>query len=274
MLAITPLHGGTKAGWRAELRLRFARQGERTVLAHREHSGPLVVQRPFYPEGAACHVYLVHPPGGIVGGDSISLQCELSEQSHAVITTPAATKFYRTLPDSLATLHQELRLHRATLEWLPQEAIVFRDAHASMATIVHLDVGSRFIGWEQSQYGRPASNELFDAGHVQQRFELWIEGQPVFLDRLRIHASAAQSRWGLAANPLLSTLLAYPANEEDLNVARESEELACTLIDRVLCCRLLNADSDAAKRAMIALWRRLRPRIVGKQAVPPRIWST
>jgi len=275
MLATPPLHGeNTEAGWLAELRLRFARQGDRTVLAHRKHSGPLVVQRPFYPEGDTCHVYLVHPPGGIVGGDSLSLQCDLTEQTHVVITTPAATKFYRTLPDARSTLHQELRVARATLEWLPQETILFRETRASMATIVRLDSGSRFIGWEQSQFGRPSSNELFDSGQVQQRFELWIDGQPVLLDRLRIEAVAMQSRWGLAGSPLLSTLLAYPASNDDLDAARESEEFACTLVDRVLCCRLLNADSDTAKRAMIALWTTLRPRIVGKAATPPRIWAT
>ena len=262
--------------WRAELQLRFAHQGTRTVLAHRHHIGPLVVQRPFYPEGDVCHVYIVHPPGGIVGGDQLRLDASLDAGAHAVITTPAATKFYRSLPDRHAKLHQELRLHNATLEWLPQETILFREAQASMATIVRLDKQSRFIGWELTCYGRPACNELFDAGAARQHFELWIDEQPVLLDHLRINGGSMtmQSPWGLAGNGTLGTLLAYPATAEDLDAAREHEGFACTLVDSVLSCRLVHADSDTAKRAFVKLWQALRPRIVKRDAVVPRIWAT
>src|SRR5687768_10776446 len=91
-------HGGTDT-WHAELSLGFAHDGTRTVLAQKRHFGPLVVQRPFYPEGEICHAYIVHPPGGIVGGDRLRLNVDVSRKAHAVITTPAATKFYRSLPD-------------------------------------------------------------------------------------------------------------------------------------------------------------------------------
>ncbi len=266
----------TSNDWHAKLQLRFARQGARTVLAHRHHIGPLVVQRPFYPEGDVCHVYVVHPPGGIVGGDQLRLDATLETGAHAVITTPAATKFYRALPDRRAQLHQELHLHNATLEWLPQETILFRDARASMATVVRLDRQSRFIGWELTCYGRPACNELFDSGHAQQHFELWIDEQPVLLDHLRIDGSSMtmQAPWGLAGNGTLGTLLAYPATTDDLDSAREHERFACTLVDSVLSCRLVHVDSDAAKQAFVKLWQTLRPRIVKREAVLPRIWAT
>jgi len=260
--------------WHAELRIRFARQGARTVLASRQHIGPLVVQRPFYPEGDVCHVYLVHPPGGIVGGDRLRLDATVEHDAHAVITTPAATKFYRTLPDRHAVLHQELQVQNATLEWLPQETIFFREARASMATIVRLDRHSRFIGWELTCYGRPACNELFDAGSARQHLELWIDEQPVLLDHLRIGGVSMQAPWGLAGNGTLGTLLAYPANSDDLDAAREQHGFACTLVDNVLSCRLVHVDSDTAKHAFIRLWQTLRPRIMKREAVLPRIWAT
>jgi urease accessory protein len=271
---MSALPSSTVDAWRAELQLGFARQGTRTVLAHRRHIGPLVVQRAFYPEGDVCHVYIVHPPGGIVGGDQLRFTATLDPDSHAVITTPAATIFYRSV-DRLAQLRQELLVCNATIEWLPQETILFRDAHASMATIVKLDRKSRFIGWELTCYGRPASKERFDCGNSRQDFELWIDERPVMLDHLRIDGGMTmQAPWGLAGNGTLGTLLAYPANNEDLEAAREHDGFACTLVDNVLSCRLVGVDSDTAKRAFVRLWQTLRPRIVGRDAVLPRIWAT
>jgi urease accessory protein len=262
-------------GWRAELQLAFERRGRRTVLANRKHIGPLVVQRAFYPEGDVCHLYVVQPPGGIVGGDRLHLTAQLAPNSHALITTPAATKFYRAAPGKAAHMRQELQTERAKLEWLPQETILFREAQASMATVVRIDRQSRFIGWELCCYGRPASHELFDAGSAQQSFEVWIDGCPTLLDHLRIDAGPGMNAaWGLAGNTLLGTLLAYPANADDLEAARSCEQVAATLVDNVLSCRLVGNDSDSVKQAMIQLWRILRPRIVGREAVLPRIWAT
>ncbi|MBC7984588.1 MAG: urease accessory protein UreD [Candidatus Obscuribacterales bacterium] len=273
MSALPHLHSES---WRADLRLGFERRGDRTVLATRSHIGPLLVQRPFYPEGDVCHVYLVHPPGGIVGGDQLRLDASLQPGSHALITTPAATKFYRTLPDRCSVLRQELSVHAATLEWLPQETIVFREARASMATCVRLHGQSQFIGWELTCYGRPASNELFDSGHLRQDFELWIDDQPVYLDHLRIDGASAAMKapWGLAGHTMLGTLLAYPAIADDLESAREHEGFACTLVDRVLSCRFIGNDGDVAKRAFVKLWQTLRPRIIKRESVLPRIWAT
>jgi urease accessory protein len=273
---MSALPSSTVDVWHAELQLGFVHQGARTVLGHRRHIGPLVVQRPFYPEGDVCHVYLVHPPGGIVGSDQLRLAATLEPKSHAVITTPAATKFYRTTADRCAVLRQELRLEGATLEWLPQETIFFREAHAKVATIVRLDRHSRFIGWELSCYGRPACNELFDLGSVQQAFELWIAESPVLLDHLRIKGSSESMRapWGLGGNGTLGTLLAYPATGDDLAAAREHAGFACTLVDDVLSCRLVHGNADTAKQSFVKMWQTLRPRIVGREAVLPRIWAT
>jgi len=273
-MAAAPEH--IDSGWRAELELRFARSGDRTALVHRKHIGPLVVQRPFYPEGDVCHVYLVHPPGGIVGGDRLRLSVDVDSNAHALITTPAATKFYRTAQGLQAKLHQELRVTGGTCEWLPQETILFREAAATMSTIARIDSQSRFIGWELTAYGRPASEELFDAGVVRQNFELWIDGQPTLLDHLRIDGATQtmKSPWGLGGCTVLGTLLAYPATSDDLEAARELDGLACTLVDGVLSCRILGTEGDDAKQRFVKLWQTLRPRVIGREAHLPRIWAT
>ena len=84
------------AEWKAQLDLKFSKSGNRTILSHRKHYGPLQVQKPFYPElNGTCHVYILHPPGGMVGGDRLNIYVDVNSNAHALITTPAAGKFYR-----------------------------------------------------------------------------------------------------------------------------------------------------------------------------------
>ncbi|MGE0187921.1 MAG: urease accessory protein UreD [Steroidobacteraceae bacterium] len=266
--------------WHAELQLGFTVGAGKTVLSHRKHIGPLLVQRPFYPEGSPCHVYLIHPPGGIAGGDHLQLRTTLDTGTHAVITTPAATKFYRAAPNRQAVLQQYLQLRSAILEWLPQEAIFFNQAQARTTTRIDLDAQSRFIGWELSCYGRRASDEWFDVGELAQGFELWCDGRPLLLDHLRINGGATmqQSAWGLNGLSALGNLLAYPATATDVQAVRElpldASQLSCTLVDGVLLCRCLCADGSQLKQSLLQVWQCLRPRLLGKAAVTPRIWST
>ena len=111
--------------WRAHLVLKFSGRDDKTIVSHRQYQGPLVIQKPFYPEDDVCHVYLLHPPGGVVGGDQLTLDVEVNREGHALITTPAAGKFYRSA-GSLAQLKQTLVVKaKSTLEWLPQETILF-----------------------------------------------------------------------------------------------------------------------------------------------------
>jgi urease accessory protein len=154
-------------GWHAELALGFERRGNRTVLATRRHDGPLVVQKPFHPEGpAVCHAIVVHPPAGIAGGDTLSLHASVGERGHALLTTPGAGKWYRSTG---AGAEQRVAFDvrsGATLEWLPQESIVYDRAVASLATEVRLDATATFLGWEIVCLGRVASGERFTRGSL------------------------------------------------------------------------------------------------------------
>ncbi len=267
--------------WRASLELEFVRRGSRTVLARRASLGPLVVQRPFYPEGNVCHVYVVHPPGGVVGGDRLELSVVAQEGAHALITTPAATKLYRS-DGRVARQAQEIDARGAIVEWLPQETIVFPEARARIATRVRLSERSRFVGWEVACYGRPASGMAFAGGFVAQDFELWVDGAPRVLDRLRFDGAGESMRaaFGLAGHPVLGTLFAYPADEALLAMARAVMEreliagAACTCVAGVLVCRAIGTHADAVRRLFTAIWAAVRPSVAGCPAVQPRIWAT
>ncbi|MBM4202088.1 MAG: urease accessory protein UreD, partial [Gammaproteobacteria bacterium] len=143
------------AGWNAELELRFAPGHGKTVIAHRRHVGPLLVQRPFYPEGPVCHVYLLHPPGGVVAGDTLGIDVDAANGSAGLVTTPAAGKFYRSA-SGLARQSVSLRVaDGASLEWLPQETIVYQGARVRSRITIELEAGARFVGWDVVALGRP-----------------------------------------------------------------------------------------------------------------------
>jgi len=312
---VTPVsaaHGDpVSPGWQAELRLRFngdiprflangdaPRARGRTRLVERRHKGPLIVQRPFYPEGDPCHVYLVHPPGGVVGGDELRIDVQVDAGAHALITTPAATKFYR-CDGRVSSQTQELHAAGAALEWLPQENIFYRGADTRTATRVHVDSHSRFFGWEINCLGLPARGEPFDAGALRLDLELWkgpsekdpvdlsrvpvcleTRNVPIFVDRLRLRgeSEARGARWGLAGQEAVGTLLATPATRDDIECIRElvadKPYAAVSLVDGVLALRALAPQAEAVRNLFSSAWQRLRPRIIGREAVLPRIWAT
>ncbi len=200
-----------KKGWQATLDLRFHQAGGKTVLASAQHVGPLTVQRPFYPEEETCHLYLLHPPGGIVGGDELTISAHLAPGCHTLITMPGASKFYRS-SGAQALVRQQLTLApQATLEWLPQDAIFFPGANARLFTTFHLCASSRLLAWDLLCLGRPVIGETFSHGTLSNRLEVWWTMSRATLVERRQHGrralSVAERPWVAAAG---ST---YPATD-------------------------------------------------------------
>jgi urease accessory protein len=270
-------------GWRARLALDYARRAARSVLVAREHDGPLVVQKPLYPEGeAVCHTILVHPPAGIAGGDDLDIRVRARERAHVLLTTPGAAKWYR----SAAPLaRQRVVLEAAEdacIEWLPQETIVYDGALADMGCEVHLGTDARFIGWEVLCFGRTGSGERFTRGECRLATALWRDGARLWLERARIPggASLLESPIGLGGRPICGTLVAAAPAIADavLSACREVEpaagEAAVTRLPGLLVARYLGTSSEAAKRYFAKLWSILRPPLAGRAAHEPRIWRT
>src|SRR3569623_194052 len=268
--------------WQARLELGFAIRGGRSSLTSRRHHGPLRVQRPFYPEGAGvCHIYVLHPPGGVVGGDELVIDVAVSAGAHALITAPAAGKFYRSA-GATARQTQMLRVAAAAaLEWLPQENIAFDGARAELCTRVELAEGARFIGWEIMCLGRPGAGAGFQHGVVRQRFEVWREGLPLFIARGRYEqAGAARSAlWGLAGRAVSGSLLcAYeaPGLVEEVRAAISTRDglFSATQLEGVLVCRYLGDHADEARQCFERAWDILRPAALQRASCTPRIWAT
>ncbi|HDS1818829.1 TPA: urease accessory protein UreD [Pseudomonas putida] len=264
------------AGWSAHLQLRFIQRDRVTRLGARRHFGPLLVQRPFYPEGAPCHVYVLHPPGGIVAGDRLELDIHLEPGSHALLTMPGASKFYRSIGPT-ARLAQRFHLAAdSTLEWLPQDSIFFAGARASLDSRFTLAPGARLLAWETLCLGRPVMNERFDLGALDSRLHIELPDDPGLYERLRIEGGQLAK---LAGHPLVATFCATPADAALLDDIRGLlDELdnpaGATLIGSLLVIRLLDHDNQHLQHTLQRLWHVLRPAVLGLPACPPRIWAT
>ncbi|HEX5055997.1 MAG TPA: urease accessory protein UreD [Gammaproteobacteria bacterium] len=278
---VMPARRGT--GWHARLELGFEERPDKTVIAKRRHSGPLTIQKPFYPEAAGtCHVYLLHPPGGVAGGDSLELEVSVGDRARALITTPAAGKFYR-CEGKQASWRQRFRVNTgATLEWLPQETIVFDGSSAELCSRIEIEPDARFLGWETVCLGRPAAQESFTSGHFRQRLEIWRAERPVLIERSLFKGGAEMlgAGWGMRGCTVSATLVALPADNELLNRVRAEVRLeepglfGATLINDVLICRYLGFQAEHARRVFCTAWHVIRPHLAGHPACEPRIWNT
>lgn len=270
----------THGGWRANLRLGFRRVPGKTVLSERLREGPLSVQRAFYPEGDLCHVYLLHPPGGVAGGDSLTISAELRANTSALITTPGATKFYRSI-GTPAYQRQTLKVSDGTLEWLPQENIFFPGAQAELSTSVELEGDASFIGWEINCLGRPVNHEPFDHGRALFKFSLYRDGIPVLHERLVIEEENDRlSAAGLRGHPVFGTLYATTDNTALLDTIREAipeqyrHQFGISLVDGLLIARYMGDSTETVRRLFTTVWKILRPAILSRAPCEPRIWNT
>ncbi|HEV7575658.1 MAG TPA: urease accessory protein UreD [Caldimonas sp.] len=275
-------------GWRGSLALDYRRQNGRT-LVHDRHDGPLRVLRPLYPEGdGVCHSVLVHPPGGIVGGDALAIELSLGEGAHALLTTPGATRFYRS---SGATATQTLRVVAAAasrLEWLPLETIAYSGCEAGNALAFELAAGAETIGWDVTALGLPESDRPFDAGRFTQSIELpgrWLERGTIAGADTRL----LDSPLGWAGRRVLATMwfaagdaLAAARGDALLEAARDAARahaLAATTGATspqagVIVVRVLAERVEPAMDLLRRIWHAWRPIAWGLAATPPRVWST
>mgnify|MGYP006073060747 CR=1 FL=1 len=272
------------SSWQASLRLRLINKGGKTFLTDREHFGPLAVQKPFYPEQSdCCHVVLLHPPGGIAGGDELRLDVKLDAKAHGLITTPGATKFYRSI-GPVAKQEQRITLAEgASIEWLPQETVYFDAAQARTITRIDYTKDSRVLAWEIQCLGLPAQTRSFQSGHIFQTLELWQDGKPQLIESNRYDGSSPllTQPCGLHAAEAIGSFLIRANNETIekkliLDILEKHPELrsGCSLIQDIFVIRASATYAEPIKTLFIELWQTIRPIVLQRPACIPRIWLT
>jgi urease accessory protein len=271
--------------WAGRLELRY-RSDDRRTVCHDRHHGPLRVLQALYPEGPrVCHHVLVHPPGGIVGGDTLDIDVEVGDGAHALITTPGAARFYRSAG---ATAVQSATLQLgdgARLEWLPLEAIAYDGCIAENKVRFELAPTAEMIGWDLAALGLPAAQQPFARGSYLQQ----LEWPGVWLERGRIDAGderLMQSSLGLAGRKALGTL--WFASGAPIDGARRDALLdAARAVDdedtlagatspdeRLVVLRVLAHRVEPAMQRLAAAWAAWRRMAWQLDAPPPRVWRT
>lgn len=279
----TPIKDAS-SGWRAQLKLSLQQQQGRTVLARRSHFGPLAVQRPFYPEAdGTCHVYVLHPPGGIVGGDVLRIETHIDRDARCLVTTPGASKLYRSAGDTAEITNFLTIAEQGTLEWMPQETIAFNGSRSIATTDVHLQADADFCGWDIVCLGRPAAGEVFQNGSYQQAFRIWRDHRPIAIERNAFEGGSPlmTANWGLAGHSVSGTFLFVTRDQQALPVLRERIEnrytdcrFSLTQMREVVVARYLGDSAEQAKALFTEVWSLLRKEIYRRFAVRPRIWDT
>jgi len=276
-------------GWQAQLELEYGLRDGKTLLRKKRQSGPLAVQRSFYPEGDICHNYLLHPPGGVVGGDSLKIDVKATPGAHCLLTTPGATKFYRSKSGHVGSQTQRITISDdAVVEWLPQQNIFFDSTNAELRTQIDIAPKGKFVGWEVQCFGRPAGKEPFTLGSVRSRTEVKLAGELRLLEQFQTQGDATlASATGLRGLVMQGTLIAAPCSErqrelleqilqpkDTMQTSHYPYPIGLTLVDEVLIVRALGEQAEPILALFTQLWSALRGQWLQRPACLPRIWAT
>jgi len=279
----TPIQ--TPSQWHGVLKLAYQQKDNQTKPIKTYAQAPYKLQRPFYPQGKkTCYTTILHTAGGMVGGDQLSQSIQLQPETHAVITTAAASKIYRS---NGLTAAQKINIEvgeQACLEYLPRETIIFNGATYQQQLQVNLDSTATWLGWEIVRFGRSARGEQFLQGNWRSRTEVWQEGQLIWVDcpYLPGGKEVLESPHGLAGYPLIGTLvwLGKPVSSEMLaqvrNLWDEMEttgEAGTTSLISGLLCRYRGNSRAEVINWFTNLWRLFRQWDGKETPVTPRVWQ-
>ena len=307
MLSVQPLTAHTASpeqalaparsapGWQARLDLVFAARQDATRLVHNRHEGPLRLIRALPLQDGRCQAVIVHPPGGLVGGDRLDLDITLEDGAQVLCTTPGAQKWYRAVRGGARARTRIAAGAGARLEWLPQPTLVYDAAQVDQSLEIALAPDARMIGWECLVLGRAAMGERFLQGFLRQGVSVSMAGTPVWAEHTVVPAGdrlfASPLGWG--ERTVACTVWAAAASGQITDDCREAwrsriaQHAALPAAQAVrfdggvsrvapglLMARLLADDAEQVMSVAQGLWACARPSVLGAGSEAPRIWAT
>lgn len=274
--------------WLAELTLDFDAKNDRSYLAKKQHNGPLVIQKTLYPEGdAVCHGIIIHPPGGVAGGDELKLNVNLQANANALLTTPGSGKWYKA-NGTEASQHLKFDLaENASLEWLPQDNILFDGSIVNFTADIELSADAKYVGWEITCFGRLAKGESWQTGKLKQKLvikradkTIWQESAHLqsndrfFQSSIGLGGNVVSATFVIAAGAVPAELLAQCQQFEIDNASDNKAKFGVSALPQIFSARYIGMSAQSARFYFEGLWHILRPWYASRSAVRPRIWNT
>ena len=267
-----------------EARIAFRRDAAgKTVLADLYQRAPCRVLFPTTETDEPIQSVLLTTSGGLTGGDRTRVAIEVRANAQATLTTQAAEKIYRALPDTGdALVRVDMQVSDgAWAEWLAQETIVFEGSRLRRLFAADVAATGRLLAVESIVFGRTAMGENFDTGLLHDAWRISRGGRLVWADALHLEGDVRRQRsapWGFGANVACSTVLYVgPDAPQQLVEAREllgQSDLPCgaTSLDGIMLVRIMAADAAELRAAVMRLIAGIRRSAASLPARLPRVW--
>lgn len=281
--------------WQASIKLEFRKDNDKTLMVRNLHYGPLVVQKPFYPE-VACHVYLLHPPGGVASCDHLCVEAKANEHSQVLITTPGATKFYKG-ENNYSLFEQNFYVENdASLEYLPAQNIFYKGTHTKVKTTFYLKDNSRIAFRDVSKCGMKDEERPFENSSLFNTVTIVENGKEKLIETSFIDGQddleALSGNYGCVytgtyitnkvceetLDKIRAILDSYKDNSSFEHTQRYDPNFrfyaAAGVVDNYTVVRFLSSQNEAIEKAIVDIWKLTRFETVGLKPCLPRIWST
>jgi urease accessory protein len=277
---VDPHRSPARVGRDGTLSLRVERRGAATVLAASRFTLPLQVLTPLALDGAALVVSMLNPTGAVLAGDRLRIDVEAEAGAHVLLTTPSATKVYRS---DGPVAEQDVTLTvgaGAIVEWVPDHTIPFEGAAFRQRLQARVGPDATFLAVDAFAAGRVARGERWRFRRLDSALEVADDAGWIVYDRFTLSGEGEWAGLGYAEGAAyFATIVAVtPAPVDDLVAAvRGAGELldgarvgVGRLRRRGVLVRCLADSAPALADAVEGVWRRLRTVSVGMEPVDLR----
>jgi len=267
-----------------EARIAFRRRADGVVaLADLYQRAPCRVLFPTTEAGEPVQAVLLTTSGGLTGGDRTRVSVSVEPGARATITTQAAEKIYRALPDTGDAIVQvEMRVgDGAWAEWLAQETIVFEGSRLRRLFAAEVASTGRLLAVESIVFGRTAMGEFFNSGMLHDAWRITRAGRLIWADALHLDGDIQRLRampFGFGTSAACSTILYAGADAPQQLVEARRLLSDCALpcgatsLDGIMLVRIMADDATQLRAAVMKLIAGIRQAAASLPAQLPRVW--
>jgi urease accessory protein len=267
-----------------EARIAFRRRADgASALADLFQRAPCRVLFPTTEPDEPLQAVLLTTCGGLTGGDRTRVAISVEPNARATVTTQAAEKIYRALPntgDAIVQVEAQVA-DGAWAEWLAQETIVFDGSRLRRLFTADVAGTGQLLAVESVVFGRTAMGEHFNNGMLHDAWRIRRAGRLIWADALHLDGDLERLRtapFGFGTSVACATVVYVGADaSQQLGEARRLLSgcaLPCgaTSLDGIMLVRIMADDASELRAAVMTLIAGIRSAAASLPARLPRVW--